>query len=318
MTNWRERLVDSAYALGWRMVGTVPPEPTLRLFQAAGGAAARLGTPGARRLRRNLSRVRPTATSAELDELTREAMRSCARYWWEVFELPHTDLRRLREVVDPHVTGRDNLDIALARGRGVVLALPHSGNWDVAGVWLVGCLGRFTTVMERPRPESLYRRFADYRRALGFEVVPLTGDATSAASVLAERLRANRAVCLLADRLLAGDGVAVSFFGEPAFLPAGPARLAAATGAALLPVGSWFTDDGGWAVRFHRPIPVAGREDVAPATQALADTFAADIGRRPQDWHLLRPLWEADLGHVPVHVPAPAPTHVGHGRTWPP
>src|SRR3712207_8404340 len=49
------------------------------------------------------------------------------------------------------------------QGRGLILALPHSGNWDAAGVWLVDWLGGpFTTVAERLRPESLYRRFLGY------------------------------------------------------------------------------------------------------------------------------------------------------------
>ena len=50
------------------------------------------------------------------------------------------------------------------------MALPHSGNWDMAGVWLVQHYGTFTTVAERLKPESLYRRFVDYRESLGFEM----------------------------------------------------------------------------------------------------------------------------------------------------
>src|SRR3712207_8223666 len=62
---------------------------------------------------------------------------------------------------------------ARADGRGVVFALPHSGNWDAAGVWLVDFLGGpFMTVVERLRPESLYRRFLAYRGTAGMRVVP--------------------------------------------------------------------------------------------------------------------------------------------------
>ena len=63
----------------------------------------------------------------------------------------------------------------MAAGRGVVMALPHSGNWDMAGVWLAQTRGTFTTVAERLKPESLYQRFIDYRESLGFEVLPLSG-----------------------------------------------------------------------------------------------------------------------------------------------
>src|SRR5207248_8651862 len=123
-------------------------------------------------------------------------------------------------------------------------------NWDIAGVWLADYLGGFTTVVERLKPESLYRRFVEYRESLGFEIVPLTGD-SSAMRVLLKRLRENKAVCLVGDRDLTTSGVPVKFFGETARMPGGPARLAATTGAALIPAGCWFTEDG-WQIRLDR------------------------------------------------------------------
>ena len=123
----------------------------------------------------------------------------------------------------------------LDAGRGAIMALPHSGNWDMAGVWLAQNFGTFTTVAERLKPESLYQRFLDYRESLGFEVLPLTGGERPPFEVLAERLRDNGIVCLMADRDLTRTGVQVDFFGEPTRMPAGPAKLAIETGAALLP-----------------------------------------------------------------------------------
>ncbi|SHF68219.1 phosphatidylinositol mannoside acyltransferase [Streptoalloteichus hindustanus] len=302
----RARMVEAAHAAGWQVAGALPEGLAQRIFQGAGALAARVGGRGVRQLRRNLARVRPTATADAMDELVAAAMRSYGRYWCEVFRLPSEDRSRLCEAVAARVVGREHLDVALARGAGAVLALPHMGNWDVAGVWLAARLGGFTTVVERLRPEAVYQRFVDHRRSWGFEVVPLTGG-ESAAVLAARRLRENRVVCLLADRDLAGDGVEVSFFGEPAHLPAGPARLAAATGAALIATAVSFTDDGGWTVTFSPPVPVCGRQDVVPATQALADTFSAAIAQRPQDWHMLQPVWDVDrVGETASAGTAPA------------
>ena len=113
--------------------------------------------------------------------------------------------------------------------------------------------------------------------------------------MLKDRLReGGRVVCLLADRDLTKRGIDVEFFGDTARMPAGPALLAASTGAALLPVGLWFTP-GGWGIRIHPEVPIADsgrlRDKVATATQELADAFAADIARRPHDWHMLQRLW---------------------------
>ncbi|SLH48136.1 lipid A biosynthesis lauroyl acyltransferase [Mycobacteroides abscessus subsp. abscessus] len=89
----------------------------------------------------------------------------------------------------------------------------------------------------------------------------------------------------------------VEFFGERTWMPAGAAKLAIETGAALMPVHAWFTvdDDGveGWGLKTEAPLDVSG--GVAAATQALADRFAANIAEHPADWHMLQPLWESDL-----------------------
>ena len=288
----RERLVDLGFAGGWRLVRALPGPVAGALFRLGADRAARRGSPGVTQLRRNLARVRPSASPAELDELVRAGLRSYARYWCEAFRLPAMDHDALRAEVGPRIEGLEHVDAALAAGRGMILALPHSGNWDVAGVWLVGRCGGFTTVAERLRPESLYRRFVAYRESLGFEILPLTGGSEPVGTALARRLERGAAVCLVADRDLSAGGVRVDFFGEPAKMPVGPAKLAERTGAALLPVGLWFEPDGGWGFRVHPP--VAATSTLA-AVHTVANAFAADIAEHPADWHMLQPLWLADL-----------------------
>jgi lauroyl/myristoyl acyltransferase len=305
------RVTDLGYALGWRAVRAAPPGLAAGMFRAGADLASRRDGPGPRQLRANLARVLRHAgaepTDAELAALTAGALRSYARYWCEAFRLPAMDPVALHDAVDPTVLGVQHLERALAGGRGVVAALTHSGNWDVAGAWLVRALARrgepatFVTVAERLRPESLYRRFVAYRESLGFEVLPADAGARTVAT-LAARLRANRVVCLVADRELGAGGVEVDFCGEPARLPAGPAQLARHTGAALLPFAGWFTP-GGWGLRFHPPIEVpAGPAGTAvrAATQELADVFAADLAAHPADWHMLQPIWTVD--RTPIEV----------------
>jgi lauroyl/myristoyl acyltransferase len=201
--------------------------------------------------------------------------------------------RALAREINKTFLGHDNIKAGIAAGRGVVLPLPHSGNWDMAGVWLVQTHGTFTTVAERLQPESLYRRFIDYRESLGFEVLPLSGGKRAPFEVLCERLRDNRLVCLMAERDLTRTGVQVDFFGEPTRMPAGPAKLAIATGAALCPVHSWY-EDNGWPIEVHPPLDCTSG-DVGVITQALADRFATNIAAHPADWHMLQPQWLADL-----------------------
>jgi KDO2-lipid IV(A) lauroyltransferase len=291
----RDRATDLGFAAAWAAVRALPQPVVSAVSDVAADRAARRGGKGASRLRANLRRVVPHASGAELDDLTRRGLRSYARYWHEAFRLPAIGPDRIRAGTRMH--GGDLLDKAVADGRGVVLTLPHCGNWDAAAVWLVDHGVPFTTVAERLKPESLFRRFVAYREGLGMEVVPLTGGERPPSDVLSERLRAGGVVCLLGDRDLTRRGMDVTFFGETARMPAGPAMLAATTGAALVPVGLWFTP-AGWGVRVHPPAQLPGerlRDRVAAGTQALADVFAADIAARPQDWHMLQRLWVADL-----------------------
>jgi KDO2-lipid IV(A) lauroyltransferase len=190
-------------------------------------------------------------------------------------------------------TGQEHVTAALAAGRGAILALPHSGNWDMAGVWLTQMHGTFTTVNERLKPESLYRRFIAYRESLGFEMLPLSGGERPPFEVLAERLRENKLICLMADRDLTRAGVQVDFFSEPTRMPAGSAKLALETGAALLPVHCYFTTHA-WGCDIYPPLDTTSG-DVSTITQALADRFARNIAAHPADWHMMQPQWLADL-----------------------
>ncbi|MGQ0837477.1 phosphatidylinositol mannoside acyltransferase [Actinokineospora sp.] len=289
-----DRLAIWGYTAGWRLVRVLPAGVARALFRFGADLAARRAGPGTLRLRANLARVVPQAGPAELDELVRQSLRSYARYWLEAFRLPSMDHTAIHGAIDAEVTGKENLAAALAEGNGVVLALSHSGNWDAAGVWLVGEHGKFATVAERLRPESLYERFVAYRESLGFEILPAAGGARPASAILADRLRDNGIVCLVADRDLSRTGIPVTFFGEQTRMPGGPAYLAARTGATLLPAGLWFTEHG-WGLRLHPPLRVGGVRQIAAATQALADVLAADIAAHPQDWHMLQHLWISDL-----------------------
>jgi phosphatidylinositol dimannoside acyltransferase len=302
---WRSRavagLTDAGFAAGWRAVRMLPEPAARGAFDAGARWAARRQGRGTRQLRANL-RVATGGRldDAALDDLTAVALSSYARYWQEAFRLPTLGPQRI--VRGTEAPGVEHLEAARSAGRPMVLALPHSGNWDAAGVWFIDFLsGPFMTVAERLRPESLYRRFLDYRESLGMRVVPLTGGDRPSSAVLRDWLTDGGSVCLLMDRDLGTSGIPVSFFGRSTTMPGGPALLAAQTGASLHPVVCQFTD-GGWRLVIHPEVPLDGgarlRDRVAAATQAVADAFAGSIARQPEDWHMLGRIW-ADVGPDP-------------------
>lgn len=278
-----------AYAAGWALVRALPERLALALFAVGADLAHRRGGRGVAQLRANLSRVAPGLSAAALDELTRAALRSYARYWCEVFRLP--TMRPDRIVGGMVMQHEQRLRASVASGRGTILALPHTGNWDQAGAWCALTGMPFTTVAERLSPASVFDRFVAFRESLGMEVLPLTGGVRPPFEVLVERLQDGGMLCLLADRDLSARGVDVRFFGGTARMPAGPAALALRTGAALLPVTLWFSPDG-WRGMTHDAV---AHTDVKTMTQAMADAFAVGIAAHPADWHMLQRLWLDDL-----------------------
>ncbi|WP_327208870.1 phosphatidylinositol mannoside acyltransferase [[Kitasatospora] papulosa] len=290
------RLTDGLYGLGWGAVKKLPEPVAAALFRNLADQVWRRGGKSVLRLESNLARVVPNADAARLAELSQAGMRSYMRYWMESFRLPTWSPERIKASID--VRDAHRLTEGLDAGRGVVLALPHLGNWDLAGAWVTTDLKvPFTTVAERLEPETLYDRFVAYRQGLGMEVLPHSGGA--AFGTLARRLRAGGLVCLVADRDLSASGVEVDFFGATARMPAGPALLAQQTGALLLPVTLWYDGTPVMGARVHPPVPVpetgTRAEKTSSMTQALADAFADGIAEHPEDWHMLQRLWLADL-----------------------
>ena len=297
----RERVTTWAYLLGWKLVCRLPRRWAEWAFGQVADWAWRRQGPAVRQLEANLARVArragPDAPAIDLRQLSRRGMRSYARYWLEVFRLPvippEEILGRMR------CTGEEETAFAhMAAGRGVIFALPHMGNWEHAGAWIVlRGAGKFTTVAERLHPESLYDRFVAFRESLGMEVLPHSGGA-SRFGQLARRLRAGGLICLLCERDLTGSGIEVEFFGEPARMMGGPAALAIHTGAALMPVTLWYRGPY-WCARIHPEIAVPRGGDrgdkVTVMTQQLARVFETAVAAHPEDWHMLQKVFVADL-----------------------
>jgi phosphatidylinositol dimannoside acyltransferase len=295
----KDRLIAAGYSLGWSLVCKLPESWAQRGFEFFADLAWRRQGPSVRRLEANLVRVLgQDVDGKELRAVSRLGMRSYARYWLEVFRLPVMPVSRLIDGMNAQGPFDEAFGY-LAAGRGVVFALPHMGNWDQAGAWIVAQgAGTISTVMERLKPESLYERFVGFREGLGMEVLPASGGSVRPFGILAQRLRAGKVVVLVADRDVTGSGIEVDFFGETCMMQPGSAALAIQTGAALMPVILWFDGDG-WGVRIGAEIPVpelaSRKEQVAAMTQEVARFFEDGIREHPQDWHMLQPLFLADL-----------------------
>ncbi|WP_018253203.1 phosphatidylinositol mannoside acyltransferase [Salinispora mooreana] len=303
-------LTELAYLAGWRAVRALPRPVAATVFRAGADHTHRRGGGGAARLRANLRRVvGPEVSEAELDGLVRAGLRSYARYWMETFRLP--TLSRDELLAGFRLDRKEQLAADVAAGRGAIVALPHSGNWDMAGAWVAAMGWPIATVAERLKPEGIYQRFLAFRRALGMEILPTHGGERPAFDVLVDRVKAGYVVPLLADRDLSARGVNVDFFGSPTRMPPGPALLALRTGAPLYVASLWYEPEVACAT-IEGPLELPGPEQgpldvrVRMLAQRVADGLAAGVARHPQDWHMLQRMW-LDQRATPNGAGQPSP-----------
>ena len=261
------------------------PEPAMRKTGEALGIVAFFLAPGRRRIAEaNMSRV--VGAHGPLRKLTRQLFASYGRYWAETFWVRP---RRLDDIMShTSVDGMEHIR-QLRKHGGVILALPHLGNWEVAGLEGVAEKLDLVAAAEALPNPLISRWFIEQRALFGIDVVLVEKGASTR---LLNLLRDGRTLALLSDRDLRGEGVAVKFFGEETTLPAGPFVLSKRTGAGVVPVATYFRETGpGHEFVVRPPLRDGTIEDMA---QELAEHFEDFIRARPTQWHVLQPLWPAD------------------------
>ena len=284
----KDFFVARAYFFGWSVVRRISEKSAQYLFSNLGRWMYGRNGKSVNRLRSNLSRVFPKLAPKDLEVLVRRGVLSYMRYWMETFRSPDWDRERILSTVT--VSNEHLLLDPIKNHTGVVVSLPHAGNWDHAGFYFCGMGFPLVTVAERVKPEALFNKFLEYRQNMGMEVLALDGRSMG---TLMQRAREGALIALVSDRDLSRSGVDVNFFGHPARMPAGAALLAIRTGIPLVTAFVSYTNTG-IHIEFNSvAIPSQGTEAerVTTVVQECADLFAKGISAHPQDWHMLQRIW---------------------------
>ena len=277
-----------AYLLGWKIVGLLPESIAYRLFARIGRLMYSRNGRSIQRLRTNMKVVRPELNSAEIEALVASGTLSYLRYWCDTFRIHKWSADRVSNTVS--CTGDELLREPMIAGKGVVIALPHSGNWDHAGAYFCQEGFPLVTVAEVLKPEKLFDKFLAHRSRMGFEVLPLN---SRAFATLMRRAKEHRLIALVSDRDLSASGIDVTFFNKKSRMPAGPALLSIKTGIPLVAAHVRYTPDG-----IHidfLPIEVSTHgteaERLSATVQSIASSFEVGIRQYPEDWHMLQRIW---------------------------
>lgn len=253
---------------------------------------------GVRQLEFNLHRVTSLEGKA-LRHLSRKSMASTAVYYSEVIELPRLSTRTLDARV--RMVGDADAYEALAKSNRVIVALGHSGNWDMVGAYCSRHLAPVTAVAENLKPERVFQKFVKYREGVGMTVIRHEGSATFRGLVEAVRDHGG-VIALVADRDLGGSGIVVDVWGQKARVAPGPAALALATDTVLIPLSSYYERLRGKQRRLARSrwgtvmdfgpvvkVPAEGprSEKVVTMTQEWATYLTERVSEHPEDWHVI-------------------------------
>jgi KDO2-lipid IV(A) lauroyltransferase len=228
-----------------------------------------------------------------LEHFVARGFRSYGQYWAEGAKLPALAKSSVYERFTI-AEGLEHLRVGKAKGRGVIIALPHIGSWEWGGSFLDSLGLGMTAVAEELDPPELFEWFKAKRESIGIRIEPLN---EHAGSVMLSTLREGGVVGLLCDRDLQGNGVVVEFFGERVTMPGGPATLALRTGATLVAAACYSGPGRDHFAVVTPPIEVVRmarlREDVSRVTQLIAVELESLIRRAPEQWHVLQPRFSS-------------------------
>ena len=184
--------------------------------------------------------------------------------------------------------GGEHFADAIRQGRGVLFATAHLGNWELSA-YAHALLASPMNVIVRPLDNPLIDALVERRRALSGNRLVLKKDF---ARVILKALAANEAVGILIDQNASlENGVFVDFFGIPACAASGFAKLAAHSGAAVIPgFALWSEKERRYVLRFYPPLAISG--DAARDTQLLQSSLEEVIRAYPDQWLWIHRRWK--------------------------
>lgn len=300
----RSNKVSSLYWLARTAVGIsgVTPRPLRYGLGSAISAVSYLGWRSKRlHTQQNMSKVLGLPVDhPQVKRLAFASWRNYGRPASDLIYFPHVNMDRIEAgMVDQSQGGtwQEYARRALSPGKGAIVASAHFGSWDMAGA-VVARSFPVSAIAEMFQDQRLNDLIQGSRRAKNVEIIPMENSARR----ILQDLHRNRFVAIVVDRPMSREqGIAVSFFGHPTYVSAGPAALALKCGAAVLPGLVWYGPGGRFYVRAFAPdfprecaTPEERTQEIARLTQYMYSALEEVIREWPEQWFMFRPFWPTD------------------------
>uniref|UniRef100_A0A6S6LUY1 Lipid A biosynthesis acyltransferase n=1 Tax=Citrifermentans bremense TaxID=60035 RepID=A0A6S6LUY1_9BACT len=245
----------------------------------------------------NISRALPFMQSHPLwnpehpsvEELARKNFKNLGRHLVEISRLYHGQEKGVLDSIE--LRGRENLDRARAKGKGVVCFSGHCGNWEVMALALGSIFGDGVVVARRQKNPFLEKMITRMRMRYHSRVL----DKQGALRGILKALKKGELVGILADQaVLPEEGVLIEVMGRPAWASKAPAIIARASGAAVVPVFI-HREEGRQVITFHPEYSFSGDESEAGITkdiQALSRYVEDFVVAHPTQWYWVHRRWK--------------------------
>jgi lauroyl/myristoyl acyltransferase len=301
--------------IGFRVIEGAIARIPRRLAYTLGVVISTLAFPLLARQRKalesNLRHVRPDLPGPQVRKLAWKNWLNYTKAWIDFFKIPRMDKKKLTGLLKP--IGVDNLDRAMASGKGVIVVAPHMGSWELAAASWAASFGQIGVMVEQIEPRRLFAHVFRVRSKMGIKVIPLSQ--TGARDII-RMLKDGRMVVLAMDRDILNTGQPFSFFGQPARFPTGPVEIALKTGAPILPAFCVRDTNDTYVAVGGTPLFLTKSEDhaadVRSAMEDILRTFEGYIKMYPDQWHVLEPIWpDKALGTTVAMATSTAQAAVG-------
>ncbi|HLI82418.1 MAG TPA: lysophospholipid acyltransferase family protein [Bryobacteraceae bacterium] len=276
------------------------PRPVAESLARAYVRGVDLAIPRLRRIaERNLALALPEIDDARRALIIDGVFQSIARLLVSVAKFPSIGRHNLDRWI--RFEGYEHFENARQAGRGVLFATAHLGNWELSA-YAHALVAEPLDVVARPLDNPLLDRLAARRRQGSGNRILSKRDL---ARPILKALAANRAVGILIDQNVSAEsGVFVDFFGIPAATASGFVRLAARSGAAVIPgFALWWEKERRYVLRFYPAVPMSG--DALRDTQALHGVLERVIREYPEQWLWIHRRWKTRPPGSPPLYEAP-------------
>jgi len=240
-------------------------------------------------LKRNLSIVLNTNDKKILKSYIRNIFRNFAKYLVDFFRFSKLSREEIEKNIE--IEGKENVDVSLASGKGVILLAAHIGNWELGGAVVASFGYPFYAIALDHKDRRINDFFLKQRRAVGVKVISVGAQLKTCFRALCE----NSLLGIVGDRIFSNHGIKANFFGRPAMMPRGPAAIALRTGANIVPCFLIRKKDDSFKFIIEKPIINNALDSKKDAIRNTMEKYIPVIERYikhfPDQWYAFRDVW---------------------------